>query len=147
MLIQETGSRQPSLAPKRRKRNLVSLTPLIDVVFILLVFFMLASNFHDWRSIALNTVEKAGGAPNLNGAMMIDIRPQDVRLSGESLSVADLTQKVTERLSVKPDQRILLRPLDGVPLQRAISVLDRLSAAGAIDISFINNGKNNGQNK
>ena len=38
----------------RRRRPLISLTPLIDVVFILLVFFMLTSTFLDWRPIELN---------------------------------------------------------------------------------------------
>ena len=36
-----------------RRRALIGLTPLIDVVFILLVFFMLASSFLDWRAIDL----------------------------------------------------------------------------------------------
>ena len=39
-------------APSRRR--LISLTPLIDVVFILLIFFMLASSFLDWRAIGLD---------------------------------------------------------------------------------------------
>ncbi len=37
-----------------RRRALISLTPLIDVVFILLVFFMLPSSFLDWRAIDLD---------------------------------------------------------------------------------------------
>ena len=48
-------ARPPSwpIAKPRRRRSPISLTPLIDVVFILLVFFMLASSFLDWRSITL----------------------------------------------------------------------------------------------
>ena len=34
-----------------RKKQLVSLTPLIDVVFILLLFFMLTSSFVAWRTL------------------------------------------------------------------------------------------------
>jgi biopolymer transport protein ExbD len=42
----------PRLAAKQPpRRAVVSLTPLIDVVFILLVFFMLASSFVKWRAI------------------------------------------------------------------------------------------------
>ncbi|MEO1119875.1 MAG: biopolymer transporter ExbD, partial [Pseudomonadota bacterium] len=33
------------LGPARPRRRLVSLTPLIDVVFLLLIFFMLAARF------------------------------------------------------------------------------------------------------
>ncbi|OOC09384.1 ExbD/TolR family protein, partial [Thioalkalivibrio halophilus] len=50
---------QPTLDTGRpRRRNLISLTPLIDVVFILLVFFMLASSFLDWRAVELEASMK-----------------------------------------------------------------------------------------
>ena len=49
-------------AAAQKKRPLISLTPLIDVVFILLVFFMLASSFLDWRSIDLSTPAAAEAA-------------------------------------------------------------------------------------
>lgn len=35
----------------RRKRKGISLTPLIDVVFILLLFFMLTSSFKKWQTL------------------------------------------------------------------------------------------------
>ena len=37
----------------------ISLTPLIDVVFILLIFFMLASSFLDWRAVDRRHVQIA----------------------------------------------------------------------------------------
>ena len=40
----------------------LNLTPMLDVVFILLVFFMLASSLIDWRSISLDP-PGSGGAP------------------------------------------------------------------------------------
>ena len=40
--------------PPSRNNRLVSMTPLIDVVFILLLFFMLVSNFQQWRGMPLN---------------------------------------------------------------------------------------------
>ena len=35
----------------RRRRRLIGLAPLIDVVFILLLFFMLTTNFTRWREL------------------------------------------------------------------------------------------------
>lgn len=43
-------------SPTHRRRLVISLTPLIDVVFILLLFFMLASNFTQERSVYWNSV-------------------------------------------------------------------------------------------
>lgn len=48
------------LSDRTPTRRTVSLTPLIDVVFLLLVFFMLASTFMKFTSIPVTTV---GGGP------------------------------------------------------------------------------------
>ena len=120
-----------------RRRSPISLTPLIDVVFILLVFFMLASSFLDWRAIELDALGKAAAAPSVEGALLVELRSDGLRLSGETLDLDALAARVAERLATKPDQRVLVKPTPGVVLQRAVAVLDRLTAAGARDLSLI----------
>ncbi|TQV76302.1 ExbD/TolR family protein [Denitrobaculum tricleocarpae] len=125
------------LALRPRRRQLISLTPLIDVVFILLVFFMLASSFLDWRSIELNTPGTSQGGERLEGTLLIDIRPDGLRLSGETLSPEALILRVVELLAKDPERRILVRPADGVVMQETVTLLDSLSAAGVTDLSLI----------
>ena len=50
------------LNPPKRKVG-ISLTPLIDVVFILLLFFMLTSQFIEWRSLDLSIGGTASSLP------------------------------------------------------------------------------------
>lgn len=127
------------LASKRqRRRALISLTPLIDVVFILLVFFMLASSFLDWRAITLNApAEAMAGSQGMEGALLVEVRPDDLRLSGETMTVETLETRVAVRLQDRPGQRVLVKPSPGVPLQRVVGVLDSLAAIGAVDVSLI----------
>ena len=40
---------------KKRRKNFISITPLIDVVFILLLFFMLTSTFSKMKQIEMKT--------------------------------------------------------------------------------------------
>ena len=40
---------------KQRRKNFISITPLIDVVFILLLFFMLSSTFSKMKQIQMKT--------------------------------------------------------------------------------------------
>ncbi|PWG63719.1 ExbD/TolR family protein [Spiribacter halobius] len=136
------ASAQPAslAADQRRRRPLVGLTPLIDVVFILLVFFMLASSFLDWRAIELNAPAEASVAGTLEGALLIEVRADDLRLGGEAISLGAVAQAVRGRLDEAPDTRVLVRPAEGVELQRAVDVLDRLSAAGVTDLSLIRAG-------
>ena len=58
----------------RRRRSLVILTPLVDVVFILLVFFMLAANFSDQRVIDMLTPAAAKEATEADSVGVVLIR-------------------------------------------------------------------------
>lgn len=128
------------IARPRPRRTLISLTALIDVVFILLVFFMLASSFLDWRSIALTAPTAGAQAAPMEGAMLVEIRAAGLRLSGRSVTLDQLEGRIRERLATKRDQAVFLKPAPGVPLQEAVAVLDRLTAAGVANLSLIRDG-------
>ncbi len=121
----------------RRHRQLISLTPLIDVVFILLVFFMLASSFLDWRSIGLTAPQAGDAGATIEGALLVEVRAQGVRLAGRPVTEDELERQLRVRLAEKPDQTVFVKAGQGVPLQRVVSVLDRLTAAGATGLSLI----------
>lgn len=130
----------PTLAVRRtRRRAVIGLTPLIDVVFILLVFFMLASSFADWRAIVLAapSAGEAGAASSVEGALLVEVRPDGLRFAGESLPMSAIAARVTARLEAAPDTPVLVKPAAGVTLQNAVAVLDRLAGAGAVNLSLI----------
>ena len=122
-----------------RRRRLISLTPLIDIVFILLVFFMLASSFLDWRTIRLNGPATATLGSTFEGAILVEIRDDGLRLSGKVVSLDGLAKRLAERLEREPDQLVLVSPGDGVSLQDAVTVLDHIAGAGVTAMSFIRN--------
>lgn len=127
----------PQRASRPRRRAKVSLTPLIDVVFILLVFFMLASSFLDWRSIALDAAGKPGAAAGMEGALLVDVSAEGPRVAGELLSLDTLAAQVADRVRERPDQRFLIRPARGLALQGVVDVMDRMALAGARDIALM----------
>ena len=123
----------PSLKLPRKggARARISLTPLIDVVFILLVFFMLASNFLDWRAIRLDAPAQAGADGGDRPAVLLRIGPDGaLDLNGEPVADGGLAQAIQPLTQREPEPTVLIRPGAGVPLQRAISVLDRVEGAG-----------------
>lgn len=132
-------ARPPSwpITRARRRRQLIGLTPLIDVVFILLVFFMLASSFLDWRTIVLAAPTAGAGAGAMEGAMLVEIRAGGLRLAGRPVRLDELEGRVRSWLAETAELSIFVRPSAGVPLQEAVAVLDRLSAAGVTRLSLI----------
>ena len=121
-----------------RRRALISLTPLIDVVFILLVFFMLASSFQYWRAVELlePTRTATAGGP-MEGALLVEVRPDGLWLSAEPVSLHMLVARVGRHVTRQPDVRVLVRPTQGVVLQEMVRVLDALAAAGVKGLSLI----------
>ena len=118
--------------PIRRRR--MSLTPMIDVVFLLLVFFMLAARFGAEGAIEL-TVGGAGkvydGPPRL-----VEIHPDDLRLNGVPQDPAALVAGLSE-LVAHPGDIVVIRVRDGADVQRMIDVIESLRAAGFTALALV----------
>ena len=134
-----TPPRRLASSPRRR-RPLISLTPLVDVVFILLVFFMLASSFLDWRAIDLSAPAEAAAGASMQGALLVEVREDGLRLSGEAVSLDELESRLAAHVAGTPGRKLLVRPAEGVSLQRAVEVLDRAARAGIAEISLVRGG-------
>ena len=118
-------------APRRRKP---SLTPMIDVVFLLLVFFMLASRFGGLSAIP---VSAGGAAPDFSGPpRLVSVEAERVRLNGVEVAEADLAAGLG-RILPDPDAAIVLRPGPDASLQRLISVMELLRGAGFTTLSVV----------
>ena len=131
---------RPFAVPNRRWRRTIGLTPLIDVVFILLMFFMLASSFRDRRGIALEAPDATARGMGWSGALLVEIRRDGLRLSGQELSLHEIAARLSEHLEREPDRRVLVRPGDGVSLQHTVTILDRIEATGARSVSLTGGG-------
>ncbi|MXY62933.1 MAG: biopolymer transporter ExbD, partial [Synechococcus sp. SB0665_bin_28] len=80
----------------RRSRAAVSLTPLIDVVFILLIFFMLVSNLQRTNRIDLHISDR-NSAPTQaqDRAFLVTIKRDDaLQLDGQPVSLAQLRGRI-----------------------------------------------------
>ncbi|MDN5940175.1 MAG: biopolymer transporter ExbD [Salinisphaera sp.] len=124
-------------AEPKPRRALISLTPLIDVVFILLLFFMLASSFSDYHSISLDPPAAKAGPTSMQGALLVEVRRDGLRFAGTYVSLQGLVQRVRHHLQRTPGRRVLVQPGPGVSLQKTVNVLDRLIAAGATHLSLL----------
>lgn len=128
------------LTGRRRRRARISLTPLIDVVFILLVFFMLATSFPAARALQVQAPAAALGGTSLEGALLVVLRPDGLRFAGERITAAQLDQRLAEYAARNPRQRVLVAPRPGVSLQEAVILFDRVAAAGLRDVAFAPSG-------
>lgn len=124
---------------KTNNKRIISLTPLIDVVFILLVFFMLVSNFSKY-----NAIEVYAPAPstkqknNMEGSLLIRLSENgDINIAGKQISLDKVTEIAEKALQKKPEQQVLIKPHSELAIQEVVNLLDKLTVVGISNFSFI----------
>ena len=120
---------EPAYHSKRRR---IGLTPMIDVVFLLLVFFMLAARFGGMTEVPLNAA--TSGASAYEGPpRLITLGDQSVLLNGQDVSLETLAERLAP-LMTRLDDVILLRANVGASTQHLVTVLDTLKDAGLSNV-------------
>ncbi|TMV93541.1 biopolymer transporter ExbD [Thioclava sp. BHET1] len=115
------------IAPQRRPRR-ISLTPMIDVVFLLLVFFMLASRFGVDMQVPLQQAGGPGGAYQ-GPPRLVDVTPEGVRLNGVAVPLDALAGQLAP-LMTSPEDTVILRARGEASLQELVTVMGVLRRAG-----------------
>lgn len=116
-------------------RRAISLTPLIDVVFILLLFFMLSSTFIQWRQIDVSAPTEAGSETKTQRILTLK--------SDEGLFMFDGAQYHSQNraalsalVSQDPEAVYIIQVEPGLQTQSMITLLDALKQAGAGSVSL-----------
>ena len=110
-----------------RPRRRPNLTPMIDVVFLLLVFFMLASRFGTEHALPLAAAGSGGGYSG--PPRLLELTGDGLTLNGVAIA-PDALGGALSQLMEGPDDVIVLRARDAVTLQGLVTVMDDLAAAG-----------------
>lgn len=118
-----------------RPRRKPSLTPMIDVVFLLLVFFMLASRFGSDAVVPLR-LGGAAGADYSGPPRLIDVLPDGQRLNGVDHALEEVVLAL-RGLTDSGADTIVLRARDGAALQRVVTVVSALREAGFTAIAVV----------
>ena len=135
------------LALKRnpRRRTLVSIVSLIDVMMILLFFFMITSSYLNLDMVP--ALQKADGPPPAGtpaaqpapaATLFIRIGANGTAtVAGQPLDSAALTRLLQDRLARDALLPVVLFPSGGARLQALITVMDTVTRAGAVRVRVI----------
>ena len=121
--------------PRRRRRGL-NLTPMIDVVLLLLVFFMMVSRFGGDLGLPLAVAAPAGGQKWQGPPRLVTVTDGGVALNGVSLPVAELAGRLAP-LMPTPDAAVILRTGAGADVQTLVAVMDGLRSAGLANLVLV----------
>lgn len=116
------------------------MTPMIDVVFLLLCFFVTSQIFAQWEAeidITLPTAQTSEAPQRLPGEIIINIRADGEVVVNSRVLDGDALGAMLARLAeLFPGQPVLIRADKAVAYEHVIAVLDRCRQADIWNISF-----------
>lgn len=128
------------MARRNRRESLtMDLTPLIDVVFLLLVFFLVTSVFKkDELALLLKLpkTEQGAGSQKKTEQITIELTNDEVAVDGTKIEMENLESSLTK---AQKETLINLRVDGDVRYERLVKVLDLLQVKKLENISLITN--------
>jgi len=120
------------IEPERHRTPFIRMTTLIDVVFILLVFFMLATRFGQFYDLPVN-VQPADSINKPDDKwLVIEVEADgDLNLNGVSFT----PDAVADRLDTQKSKVWVTVSADAT-LQQALAAVDAIKAAGVKDVQL-----------
>ena len=130
----------PALTRPKRPAQLISLVPMIDVMLIMLDFFMVTSTYLNLDMIP--AVKQQEGAASTStetgGTLMIRLGADGIPVvQGGAVPVDALPALLAQKLADDPLLQVLVLPSGAAKTQALISVMDAAARAGAVRLRVV----------
>lgn len=121
---------------------LVDIAPLIDIVFILLIFFLVTATFVRDTGVRVTRPQAMMSQPVEQTALRVSITASgDIYAEGRSISLEELTNKVTEFINQNRQKSVIVIPDESVSSGRLVEVMDAARMGGAEEVAVATNRK------
>jgi len=125
------------LAERKGRGTAINVTSLIDVMFLLLIFFMVSSTFKLQPAIEL-TLPRSSTADTVTSTPAVVFLASDGRLflNEQPLDRSQLSVRLRERLAVSADDRIVLRADQSAEHGDVVELIDLIKESGFRRVSL-----------
>ena len=116
----------------------ISLTPVIDVVFILLIFFMLASNFNKVGEVDMDMTKESttSSKEDIKIIKLLVRQDQTVLSEGKVFDDSELLGMLNMAIKDADKYSIVLTSKDDVTYQRFLNLISYLKTNGLSNVSI-----------
>jgi biopolymer transport protein ExbD len=117
---------------KPRFKVEIPLTSLIDIVFLLLVYFLLTTNFMVEEGIKIKLPQAKASAPQTEEVITVYVdREGRAFLGTDEVSISVLFDRLKQMIGGQENKLVVIRADRAVILNKAVKVMDVAKAAGA----------------
>ena len=110
----------------------INITPLIDIVFLLLVFFMLASSFIQKSTIEVN-LNNGKNIETSKESKLITLvlnKKGDIYINNKLIDISNIQNQIHSNLKKNPEYEILIKSHKKIPVQKVIRLIEEIRLAG-----------------
>ena len=116
---------------KRKCISSVALISFTDVIFLLLIFLLISTNFVTHSGIKVNLPGSSSKQNEFNRNLSITLTSADeIFIGNEFIAWEDVTAHLTRLLIADPEQVVVIRSDKEVPLKKVIKLLDLVQKTG-----------------
>jgi len=125
----------------RPRKPEVQMSPLIDVIFLLLIFYAVTTQFVTDQRLKLDlpeakTAEETGTGREDRPPVVKISRDGTVWIDDQEIADADLEARLTELVQRRPEQTVILQGDEGADYGVVVKVLDTARSVGARSIQM-----------
>ena len=126
---------------QKEEKELISIniTPLIDIVFLLLVFFMLATSFIQKSTIEVNlsSGKNVEIENEKNTIVLIINKKGQIYLNKKLINISSIRNEVISIIEKNPKSKILIKSDKKLAVQKVIRLIEEVRLAGTDNIKLV----------
>ena len=121
---------------RREEELVVNITSLIDVIFILLIFFMVSTQFKR-SSLPLDLPQSEDTTQEQNTTKVLAVTANTIELDGNAVTLETLQATLTALYEQNPELALSLECERTVDFERIVQILTKIQAAGISRIGIV----------
>ena len=122
--------------PKKQEVQNIDVSPLIDMVFILLIFFMVTTTFVKDMQLELDRPSASSASKASSKVIRVYIdNVGDVFIDNQPVKVWAIQSKLRDMLRTSTEKSVLVVSDSTIPVEKLIDVVDECRMSGAKDVA------------
>ena len=124
------------------EENSIDMSPLIDIIFILLIFFMVSTTFVKDMKLEVNRPAASSSKPASTKSLRVYVdRSQNIYLNNQKVQAWTLQGKIKDQVKGGSASSLLIITDGKVHVDRIIEIMDQARLAGVADIGISTQGE------
>ena len=127
-----------ALGPQQQEEGEIDLTPMLDVVFIMLIFFIVTATFVKEIGLDVNSPDKNQNVKDADKqSIVVQITSRDrIRIRGRDIDVRAVRANIERLHAENPEAAVVVQPHPESSTNTMIQVMDSARQAGVYNVSI-----------